>query len=103
MLQITLSKIKTPTESNYSSSNNNVVVSYTNTGTYTPVSGGTNIFITQSRSLGTISGNDYICNGNSSTYTYTGSLEDGDYMFWKSANSNGNLYKMEAQIILLQF
>jgi hypothetical protein len=83
-------KDKTPTTSNYTSSNNNVVVSYANTGTYTPVSGGTNIFITQTRSLGTISGNDYICNGNSSTYTYTGSLEDGDYMFWKFCDSNGN-------------
>ncbi|MCF0205889.1 MAG: T9SS type A sorting domain-containing protein, partial [Bacteroidales bacterium] len=65
---------------------------FTNTGTYTPVNNCSRIFITNTRSLGTIApSNAAICGSHSQTFTYNGSLNNGDALIWTLYDENKNV------------
>ncbi len=86
----TLIKDVTETTSSYTTSSTNIVVGYGSTGTYTPVNGGPRIYITQTRNLGAINGDESICSGISANYTYGGTIQQGDVLQWRLLSSDGN-------------
>ncbi len=96
----TLINDKNKTTSSYSTSSADIITGYGSTGTYRPVSGGPQIFITQSRSLGEISGEDAFCNGATAEYTYDGDyISQGDVLQWRLVSSDGNtLYYAHAEM-----
>ncbi|MBO7132715.1 MAG: fibronectin type III domain-containing protein, partial [Bacteroidales bacterium] len=85
----TLIKDKNSSTSSYTTSSTSIITGYGSTGTYTPVSGGSRVFISQERTLGTISGPTTIC-GSSENYTYGGSLSSGDVLLWSLLSTDGN-------------
>ncbi len=96
----TLINDKNSTTSSYTSSSASIITGYDATGTYRPVSNGPQIFITQSRSLGEISGEDAFCNGATAEYTYDGDyISQGDVLQWRLVSSDGNtLYYAHAEM-----
>jgi hypothetical protein len=80
---------KNGSTSSYTTGSSSIITGYGSTGTYTPVSGGSRVFISQERMLGTISGPTTIC-GSSENYTYNGTLTSGDVLLWYLLSTDGN-------------
>ena len=85
----TLIKDETATSSSYSTSDNEIIVGYTATGSFAPTSDSRKVFITQARSIGEIDGTDEFDAGESGNYLYDESLSSGDVMYWSVVSADG--------------